>query len=787
MSDCLSATDFEQFHFDRIDTESKERIRNHLAGCTKCLEAFEHFKRDESLLAKAASILDSISIQKPGFSDLASRATIAHHLPRIDGYEVQRLIGRGGMAAVYEAVQTKLNRTVALKLLPAVAGSAQPSLVTRFRREANAAAKLHHTNIIPIYDFGESRDGYYYAMELICGPTLREMIRRLAAVNAPNVSGTQIAALVHTIGTNDEEISPDSLETQSDPSSGGGTSSTTARGKEYYRQVTQWVSDVASALHFAHVSGVIHRDIKPANLILSTDGRIMVADFGLAKTTGDESVTMSGSLLGTYRYMSPEQIGAKRLKVDARTDVYSLGATLYELLAFQPAFPALDREELFGQIMFREPTPPRKIIPAVPAELQTICLKAMEKSPDARYETALAMAEDLRRFNEDLPIVARPVGILGRTRKLVRRRRAATLTLAVIVIASIVSALIFAQKLASDRRTREALLAKGAAHYNSGQYQQAVDANKKVLQSDPDNYRALANLASARKGLFYNTGDDAILDEAFSNVEHALRVCPARSHPAILSIRSVLERARGDYEASVATLMKAFELGGNDYHLYVNLGTTYALMGKLKESAPAFTKGLRLVEASGKKKEVEMAWRNLAAVQLQLREPAVFDTLAKAQEKFPANRFILLLSARAFLEIDGHHDAERALRYAITADIQAGPQHQDPQIKRTLAWAEAANDRWNESRKSASSALKFGDACTSAALLIRAWAAAEMGDKKSAQSDYERALSVWPEEMKTRGFDVQEDHDKSVIWIESGLVLEELRQTTFRALSANLP
>ena len=194
------------------------------------------------------------------------------------------------------------------------------------------------------------------------------------------------------------------------------------------------MADAAEALHYAHQQGLIHRDIKPSNFMLCRDGRIMIVDFGLVKTAGEHSVTATGSLIGTYRYMSPEQVGAKRIAVDARSDVYSLGASLYELLTLRPAFPATEQSELLRQILFDEPVRPRKLAPTVPVDLQTICLKALEKSPNRRYATAQAMADDLSFYLRDLNIVARPQGPVRRFMKLVRRRRLETIALVALLL-----------------------------------------------------------------------------------------------------------------------------------------------------------------------------------------------------------------------------------------------------------------------------------------------------------------------------------------------------------------
>jgi hypothetical protein len=190
-----------------------------------------------------------------------------------------------------------------------------------------------------------------------------------------------------------------------------------ATSREFFRAAATLARDVARALDYAHERGIVHRDIKPSNLMLDGDGKAWVTDFGLAHIESDVSLTMSGDLVGTLRYMSPEQVLAKRVVIDHRTDIYSLGATLYELLTLQPIFPQTDRQELIRRITFEDPKSPRQINPHIPRELDTIVVKAMEKNPSERYETAEELAEDLQRFLNHEPIKARRATVRQRITK----------------------------------------------------------------------------------------------------------------------------------------------------------------------------------------------------------------------------------------------------------------------------------------------------------------------------------------------------------------------------------
>ncbi|MBI4607197.1 MAG: protein kinase [Planctomycetes bacterium] len=322
-------------------------------------------------------------------------------------------IGRGGMGIVYRAEQISLGRTVALKVLP-FAAVLDEGQVRRFKQEAQAAAQLHHTNIVPVFCVGQERGVHYYSMQYIEGQSLAEAIGELRRLAQPQ-------------GRPQSSRAPSS-ETLGPLSPGP------AGGQAYMRSVAQLGLEAAQALAHAHELGIIHRDVKPANLLLDRRGHLWLTDFGLAHCRADSGLTVTGDVVGTLRYMSPEQALGRRAAIDERTDVYSLGATLYELLTLEPACAGRDRAELLRRIAFEEPRPPRALNRAVPADLETIVLKAMEKEPADRYSSVAAMAEDLERFLEERPIAARRPGATARALRWCRRHRGATALLAVIVV-----------------------------------------------------------------------------------------------------------------------------------------------------------------------------------------------------------------------------------------------------------------------------------------------------------------------------------------------------------------
>jgi serine/threonine protein kinase len=396
----------------------------------------------------------------------------------LGGYRIIREIGRGGMGVVYEAEQETLGRRVALKVLPSgLADDARAR--ARFDREARAAAKLHHTNIVPVFDVGHADGRDYYAMQMIRGQGLDAVIaevKRFRGQGGGPAPATSIAASLVLGRFTAEELAgtdqggggagsagPTADYPGSAPSSAvlpgqSDLASAVEDRRTYYRGVARVGQQVAAGLTYAHARGVIHRDIKPSNLLLDTTGIVWVTDFGLAKT-GDLGMTASGDILGTIRYMAPERF---RGECDARADIYALGLTLYELLTLEPAFSSADRLELIERIRREEPVPLRSLDRKVPRDLETIVLKAIAKEPRQRYPSAEELGEDLQRFLADEPVQARRIGVAERSVRWARRNPAvAGLAAAVFLVMGAGTAVSAWQ--ATRARTAEAAALKSAA------------------------------------------------------------------------------------------------------------------------------------------------------------------------------------------------------------------------------------------------------------------------------------------------------------------------------------
>jgi serine/threonine protein kinase len=393
----------------RVLEAAREYLADLEAGRTPDRRAY--LARHPEVAGALAECLDGIDLAHT--AGRAMRPTAPPPMPEyqaepLGDFRIVREIGRGGMGVVYEAVQLSLGRRVALKVLP-FASALNPRQLQRFQTEAHAAAQLHHTNIVPVYAVGCDRGVHYYAMQLIDGKPLDEVIREERGEPLAPAGGTTI----------DYRAGPTAPNTAT-----AGTATRAGRGREVYRAAARLAVQAADALDYAHEAGVVHRDVKPANLLLDARGTVWITDFGLAQVSADAGMTQTGDVFGTLRYMSPEQAAGRRVDVDHRTDVYSLGASLYELLTLTPAFPGQDRSAVLYQILHEEPRPLRQIDKAIPVELETIVLKALAKAPADRYATAGEMAADLRRFLDERPILARRPSLLDRGRKWVRRHPA---------------------------------------------------------------------------------------------------------------------------------------------------------------------------------------------------------------------------------------------------------------------------------------------------------------------------------------------------------------------------
>ncbi len=562
-------------------------------------------------------------------SDLKTPAPTVS-LRQIGDYRIVGEIGRGGMGVVYEAEQVSLGRRVALKVLPRHAAADRMTL-ERFRREARAAARLHHTNIVPVFEVGQDGDIRFYAMQFIQGQSLDAVITELRHLRihsqsrgdgedkpkggretrtlAPSVAHSILAggflpegdvrttsgnvnertaaepasaalALARAAAIGVEateagplsEFAPDSSSTPTPVSTAvlpGGTQLSVAEmsRRVLHRSVAHIGRQAASALAHAHARGVIHRDIKPSNLLLDTDGVVWVTDFGLAKAE-DDGLTQTGDVLGTIRYMAPERFSGQ---ADPRSDVYALGLTLYELLVLRPAFDSPNRLALIEQVRSVDPPRPRSIDPRIPLDLETIVLKAVEKDAKARYASADAMSEDLRRFLADEPIHARQISNRERYWRWARRNPVIatlggvlTALLVAVTVGSIMSASYFQRLAGSETRANQRL--QVAQNVADGARREALDerdhSRRQSARLALDKGIALAEAGEAARGLHWMLEGLAVAPAEAAEIERVIRINLSAWSEQVHGLRHIIRVPVREAEATAAAYRCAFSPDG---------------------------------------------------------------------------------------------------------------------------------------------------------------------------------------------------------------------------------
>ncbi|MCA9238456.1 MAG: serine/threonine protein kinase, partial [Planctomycetales bacterium] len=410
---------------------------------------------DPDLIAEVTSLLQahaiSASFLEPSIDVPVDRTSTSLAVQaitpamRLGDFIVGEQIGAGGMGLVYRARQISLNRLVALKIL-APHLSAWDAAQSRFQREVEAAARLDHPHIVAVFTRGQEAGWAYYAMELVDGPTLSDVIEDLRRNPPPDLKdAAELRTRRGESLTSTRKGAQDATACSHVRDDAVANSMLLTSAGGYFHAVARLMADAAGALQYAHQMQVIHRDIKPSNLLLSANGTLHVSDFGLARIAQEPGLTRTGDLLGTPYYMAPEQISTAFGEAGPGVDIYALGATLYELLTLDPPHQGESSEQVIASILNETPVPPGEANGCVPRDLETICLKCLEKTPSQRYPSAQTLADDLERFLHGLPIQARRISPFDRGARWVRRRPWTSTAVAGVVLL-LMSTLFFAYR-----------------------------------------------------------------------------------------------------------------------------------------------------------------------------------------------------------------------------------------------------------------------------------------------------------------------------------------------------
>jgi len=538
-----------------IEKAVRQFIDAQLDGQTRNIDEFarqypgleEHIsQRIRNLQEIDGLFADLMQADESNLEDARGADNLIGH--RLGDFEILSLIGTGGMGAVFLARQLSLDRDVALKVISDISGGRGNSL-ERFKREAKVLAKVSHPNIVPIYEVGQDGPYSYFAMEYVKGTSLDRILSAIRSA-APGVKASQVMQEClqdRVSGSEDNRQTPGGTEIDAD----------------YIIAISRIIISVASALGYAHEKGVLHRDVKPSNILIDATGIPKLVDFGLARAETQQTITVAGEFFGTPSYVSPEQI-RKPETVDCRSDVYSLGAAFYECFTLHPPFEGDTVNETLTRVISREAVPPKKYCPRLSADLNTVLLHALEKSPEDRYASAGDFTADIENVLDFRPIAAKRPSITRRAYKTLRRS-----PLKVAVIIALVMVVILGYVLAHThtRASAERAFSLGRIKFDAGEYEEALTYFEKSLRENPGNAEAYC-----KAGTCYHILRQ--FEKALEAYQNAIRLDPnfAAAYRGLGNVYVLLHRD----EDAIEAYKRAIKITPKNTELYVGLADIYA-------------------------------------------------------------------------------------------------------------------------------------------------------------------------------------------------------------------
>ncbi|MFH1226595.1 MAG: tetratricopeptide repeat protein [Planctomycetota bacterium] len=453
-------------------------------------------------------------------------------------YTLEKKLGQGGMGAVYLALDPALNRKVALKVIT----SKDEKLLERFQREASAVAKLKHPNIVQVYEAGIINKQHYFTMDYVEGTPLDKLIQ--------------------------------------------------AKSKPSFQNIAKIILQVASALHYAHSQKIIHRDIKPGNILIDKNGETFLTDFGVAKQlTGlDRSLTITGTAIGTPNYMPPEQAQGKKDEIDPRSDIFSLGATLYHCLTGQMPFDGNEIYEVLSKVINEDPPAPSSIARIIPKDLETICLQCLNKDKSKRYQTAGALAQDLKQYLEGAPITARRTSYLARFRIKVKKNKMASLAItgAIVILITVVIGLMTSS--AGKEKEIESYRTEAKNAFEKNDYDKAKEWSTKLLALAPDDETIKGILKKSEKII-------KAQEDKKQQVDKQVKEAAAKAQRTVdlrAKAKEILERATGapTPEQKIKLAQEALAIDSTFGDAYQVIGYAYKEKGDNDKAYEYFSKAI---------------------------------------------------------------------------------------------------------------------------------------------------------------------------------------------------